>query len=516
MKNLATAAMGLGMAAAAWLLFFNNGVIENIGPFVTNNSTRAYRFEPSSAAGTNWAMSWQDVAGPATDWFVSAWNGSAWNTPTSLSSVIPGTQPWDTFLSWDSVMGRFVFVCLDNGSSSANSNVWYGYSTDQNGTAWVVGNGGRPVFAASLASWDYPSVGVDASGRIVVGAYSLSSPNGFWSVVSSDHGNSFSGINLSGTTGRVAAASGSNPFRSGRKSRIIATDSKFMAFVAEETGFSSGIPVAIERYESVDGINWGSPSDVFSFAAPPNNSPANITCGPNGCGAIYYSPGVDAKGSTSGAWVMTVPVNFNGASNIMMCASSRGCGLVNAANDDEFLAGTSVSTDGRFWVSYFTYSSLGIPATAGSLPLIKQSIFFPFSSGGGVGTSSDSDIDPSYWMPDQFDHCPKIACFSSGDFATIASNPFAGVTTPYTKHVPDGAGSDGNFNHMQQIFSIDPQGPPPPHNFKPNTIWFPGQMRNIAHLAKALRAEVRGPQTSQQEPKRNVVPPSPPPASHHP
>lgn len=122
------------------------------------------------------------------------------------------------------------------------------------------------------------------------------------------------------------------------------------------------------------------------------------------------------------------------------------------------------------------------------LPLIKQSIFFPYTSGDGVGATVDSNIDPSYWaLYQQF--CDGTEnCFHAGNFATIASNPYAGVTTPYTKQVPDinPPSPDASFNHMQQIFSVDPQGTPIANNFKPNTIWFLPGTQTIANLAKPV------------------------------
>jgi hypothetical protein len=457
-----------------WVAVADTGTsITSYGPYVVSSTaTRKYRFEPSSAAGTTWATSWNDTGGDD-NWFISTWNASAssWRAPINVASIVGFTNPGltDVYLSWDASMNRFVFVVLENRPNNLNS-VWYGYSTDDQGTSWVLGNSGRPVISANGTYWwDYPSIGVDGYGRIIIGAYLRTTPNSFWTVMSTDNGASFTSVNpTNSTSGRVAPSSQANPVRSGRKSRVIATDTKFMAFMAQETAFASGVPVGVERYESTDGIQWSLVQTFPSFSPPPNNSDAGKACSPNGsCQAIFYAPGVDAKGSTSGAWVMVVPINYNGYSNIMMCANSRGCGLVNAGNDDQFMAGTSVSTDGRFWVSYLAYSTLDTR----SLPLIKQSIFFPYSTGGGVGDTTDNNIDPGYWIPDS-GKC-TIACFTSGDFASISSNPYAATSTPYTKQVPDTTppSPDSSFNHLQQIFSVDPPGSSAT-NFKPNTIWF--------------------------------------------
>lgn len=463
--------------------------ITSYGPFVASNTaTRLYRFEPSSAAGSTWATSWNDTGG-GSNWFLSTWDSGAgqWRTPINIASILGFTTPLltDAFLSWDSAMSRFVLVVLENRTDELN-NVWYCYSTDANGTSWLVGNSGQPVISSNATyMWDYPSIGVDASGRIVVGAYLRNSQYSFWSVVSSNHGATFTTVNPnSSNSGRIAAASSSSPFRSGRRSRIVATDSKFEAFMAQETAFASGIPLVVERYESTDGVNWSFAETFPSFGAPLNNSDPNKACAPGGspCGPIFYAPGIDAKGTSAGAWVMTVPVNYNGYNNVMMCASTRGCGLVNAGNDDQFMAGTSVSTDGRFWVSYLTYSTLDTRA----LPLIKQSIFFPYSTGGGVGDTVDTNVDPGYWIPNT-NKC-SLPCFTSGDYATISSNPYAATSTPYTKQVPDTSppSVDQSFNHLQQIFSVDPPGPRPATNFTPNTIWFPPGTKSIEQFAKPV------------------------------
>lgn len=487
------------LVAVGTMIMANNGVIQSYPPnVVSDTATRLYRFEPSSAAGSNWVTSWRDTGG-VDYWFVRAWNPNAgvWNTPINVNTIVPvstSTPCGDVFLSWDSSPGmdRPVFVCVTFNNNSTDA-VYYGYATDSTGTLWVLGNGGNPVLSGG--GWDYPSIGVDASGRIVIAAVlSYQSPYGFWSVVSTNHGATFTNVTKSGTSGLVASSSQSNPSRSTAYSRVVATDNRFEAFVQEESSYGNGIPVAVERWESFDGINWSLAQtlSIPGFGAPKNNSAANIACGPNGCGAIRYEAHLDAKGSTSGAWLMGVPVNYSGYNNIMICASTRGCGIANAALDDEFLQGVSVSTDGRFWVSYFAYNlnSQGNEV----LPLIKQSIFFPYTSGNGVGATVDSNIDPSYWAIYQ-QYCDGTEnCFHMGDFATIASNPYAGVTTPYTVQVPDTSppSPDSSFNHMQQIFSIDPQGIPSATSFKPNTIWFPAGTKSIAYLANPVPSYALG------------------------
>ncbi len=90
---------------------------------------------------------------------------SVWTAPAALTAP-NGLGTNDVNMNWDSVRGRFVFVALD---FSIAHNIWYGYSTDSSGTAWVFGNNGQPIFSSSEANWDYPSVGVDAAGRVIAG-----------------------------------------------------------------------------------------------------------------------------------------------------------------------------------------------------------------------------------------------------------------------------------------------------------------------------------------------------------
>jgi hypothetical protein len=62
-----------------------------------------------------------------------------------------------------------VFATLATSFSNLATNIWYGWS-DSSGSSWTFGS--TPVFAGSANQvvWDYPSIGVDASGRIVIGA----------------------------------------------------------------------------------------------------------------------------------------------------------------------------------------------------------------------------------------------------------------------------------------------------------------------------------------------------------
>src|SRR5574341_1427295 len=108
--------------------------------------------------------------------------------------------------------------------------------------------------------WDYPSIAVDASGRIIIGAVKFTPGDaGFWTSVSINHGVDWS------TPLRV----GTSP---GAQSRVIATNNTFVAFFPSLT--SNRLPTNVYRYESTNGTSWGSPILVAQFTVNPlNQSP---------------------------------------------------------------------------------------------------------------------------------------------------------------------------------------------------------------------------------------------------
>ena len=187
-------------------------------------------------------------------------------------------------LNWDSARNRFVFVAL------AGQSVYFGYSSDDAGTSWVFGNNGQPVLGGSV-TWDYPSVGVDASGRIIVGAVQfvnctsppplfVQCPAGYYSAVSTD-GNIFSGPYTIVSSG-------------GATSRVVATNGLFEAFVP--TLDTNSLPTYIARYESSNGINWSTDQTIGmgSFGAPNNNTPPGTSST-----ILFYAPYLAAQGYTN-------------------------------------------------------------------------------------------------------------------------------------------------------------------------------------------------------------------------
>lgn len=324
------------------------------------------------------------------------------------------------------------------------SSIWFGYY-DAGSSSWVVGNGGAPVLPASLGPWTYASVDADASGRIVVGAC-LGNASGYWTVVSLDHGQTFSSVNLNTGFGRVGTGRG-------YLSRLVATNNKFETFVPMLNDFP--VPTGIQRYESTNGTSWTltQPSPLLSFAAPLDQSPGSYANpgNPSINWPIFYAPFIEAHGYTDGNWSVVAAVNVSvGGSpynNVIMCTSMWGaCYLVNSTTDDEFLASTSMSGDGGVWVSYVAYSTL----QTRQLPLITQSIYFP-ASGGAVGGTTYSGIDPTWWKVDG-GLCIG-PCFNGGAYWKMSSNPYMGASAPFI--VQDAA----PLNAVWQAFVQDPPGP---------------------------------------------------------
>ncbi len=432
------------LIVCAALLLGSAGVIVVIGlpNVVSNDTSTADRWEPTGAAGVQWLHAWAQIQDGNS--FVSAWNGSSWTSPKALTAP-NGFGTDDVNMNWDATRGRFVFVALD---LNVPHNVWYGYSTDSSGTAWVFGNNGQPIFSASIAAWDYPSVGVDATGRVIAGAVRYlpcpppqtgSCPYGYFSAISTG-GNNFSGP--------YPIISALNP---GAQSRVVATNDLFEAFIP--TLNTKFLPTYIYRKESADGINWNGPLSIGmgSFGAPNNNTPPGTSST-----ILYYAPLLAAQGYTNGLWAVAFQANNGGYNNVTLCNSNRGCGWVNSQADDQFLAGTSVSGDGGYWVAYLTYQSPRNP------PLIAQAIYFP-SGKPGIGATTVSGINPTSWTKTQ-PRCTGGGCYEAGDFATVASNPYAASSTPFIQ-----TGSV-RPNDLFQVFVEDPQTLDNVPNFTPNFI----------------------------------------------
>ena len=314
----------LGKSVIITALLASSGLVTVISYNLVSTEGGSGRFEPSSAAGSTWATSWFDLGQSLS--YVNSWNGSGWNTPV---------------------------------------NIGVGYSNDSQGSSWTVAP--SPAFASSsTVHWDRPSVAVDASGRVIIGGVKFQfnpadnkfEDAGFFAAVD----NSGAGTSLNPTqVGNTAGA----------LSRVVATNNTFEAFIPTLVGADNQM-TALFRMESTDGSTWSGPFPIASFPTNPPliESPMTIAApsgAPQNPATIFYAAYLDAQGFTNGQWAVTWPSENSGFNNLSICTSDRGCGILNAAADDQFVQGTSVSGDpAQYWVSYYTYSTL----QARGLPLL--------------------------------------------------------------------------------------------------------------------------------------------------
>lgn len=247
----------------------------------------------------------------------------------------------------------------------------------------------------------------------------------------------------------------------------MATNNLFHAFVP--TLNSNFVPTLIQRWQSSDGVSWSGPYSIGtgSFTAPWNNTPDNTSST-----IIFYAPLLAAQGYTNGLWTVAFQALNGNYNNIIICTSDRGCGWGNAASDDQFLVGTSVSGDSAYWVNYFTFQSAG----QRNPPLMMQALYFPPGKA-GIGATTTSNLQVTSWVL-QGNRCmttstnpPKPEnCEAMGDYNTIASNPNAGSTTPFICSATSFSPCSGNPTVLFQDFVEDPQGSSQLVNFTPNFV----------------------------------------------
>jgi hypothetical protein len=173
---------------AAWALavLAANGVIDVLSTNeVFESYPGDYPWEPTAASnpsGNGWALGWNvvylneenELLSDAT--YLATSSGSVWQAKSI--STTEGTAFGDLNLAWDSVRGRYVFAAIDPNTQD----VWYGYGS---GTAWVVVS---VALQGAAGNWDFPSIGVDSGGRIIIGATKIASPATFNSAVSTNAG----------------------------------------------------------------------------------------------------------------------------------------------------------------------------------------------------------------------------------------------------------------------------------------------------------------------------------------
>jgi hypothetical protein len=476
----------------------NNGVIVKIAdtqlniaptpppPFNTSNWAK-YHWEPHTVAGATWATSYtlQSFGAGNVRSYVTTWNSStsSWRTPIEMivpndSPHNPGQTTGDLYLEWDAFRSKFALVAVNLPVLGQHSvHIWY--SNDSQGASWTYK--GAALVGTDQRDWDYPSVGIDTQGRIIVGATGFTSGNivdGFFTTISIDGGMNWS----------PAVEINPQGVQAGYHSRVVAAGNKFHAFNMYHDGNFN--PSGFDRFESTDGANWSFGSNLGGFASfnrSPGRYSSNCTSPvdpgfPDGpcncsyptscsvpsvnCAKIGYAPAIDARGSTNGNWIVGVPVNNNGYNNIYICTSDRGCGFVNAAADDQFTFGVAVAPQAGggtgYWISYLTYSTL----TTRRLPLIAQSIYFPPNQPAIGGTIYNNIDARKWWRECPGGICGTELCYIMGDYSGVAANAYAAASFPYVLGATP-------TTALWQTFAQDPQGQSNIPNFRPNFIPYP-------------------------------------------
>jgi len=363
----------------------------------------------------------------------------------------------DVYLAYDPTRSRYVLV----GTSGEQTSSSLYFSTSSDGLNWstlqeVLSGPG------SNRSFDYGSVAVDSTGRIIVGAVKYfdnlqtSYADGYWVTTSSDGGLSWS------PQYEVANPTLQGDQRWGINSRVVAAGTHFLVFTPSLQSDKQQFQPHAVSYYFENGGTWSGPSMLMSFPAPMNNSPSTYSNK-----YIYYAPLIDASGNAAGKWAVTFQINSGGYNNVNVCTgvnnSASGCISINPASDDEFMNGVSVDPNGGVWVSYLTYSTVVTRQT----PLYHQTIYFP-AAGGALGATGDYDVDPTSWWSDTAQYRCGVTCWAAGDYARIGSNGYLAADSPYVKQ-------DGppGYSGLFQIFATDPQAAAPPNTFTPRPIAYP-------------------------------------------
>jgi hypothetical protein len=449
-------------------------------------------WEPSAASGTTWAAGWTelvDLGGPSgvqppSVSRLKAWTGNGWGYEKTLPQPPGDYFTADIYLGWDSVRQRFVVVWLEAVGSfiGSTSKISYGYSKPTAnlpaaaGADWEFST--SPVFDGQF--WDYPSIAVDAGGRVAVGA--ADSTGRFWVAVSNNGGADGFPTRSVVPTSLSDLPEGTTEVWRGYQSRVVAAGTTFHAFIPTlEKVPQTSLPRRVERWESASGSTWVGPQVLLDFEAPLNHSPNTYSASqPSPAKFIFYSPKLDAKGSPNGYWVVAFPVPVQVGTvvynNIVMCASSRSaCWYVNPAESDEFLGTVSLGTSNGqpdYWVSYLTYSTL----QTRSLPLISQVIYYAPADLTGIWANVNTAIFPYKWIIHP-DRCPS-GCFAAGDYLGFAANPFAGATTTFVN-------DSGLRTGLYQTFVQDPPG----QAIRPQPVHFPiGSNLRIPGFVNTQRA----------------------------
>lgn len=438
----------IGLAGSGTIVILSTNVVDADDPIMSH-----WHFEPSSADTGNWVTSWHEivtqVAGVPSDvhGYTRAWNGSSWQNEVEHSPG-DGGHCIDTYLNFDAFRNRFVLVCLQWGGWPS---LYYRYSTNSQGTAW---GSWKLVLAGDPPTnirWDYPSIAVNSSGRLVIGVSKVNPGNaGYWTVVSTNGGDTWQGPYQVGTL-------------LGEISRIAVSQTGFHAFIMDR---SNPADYKLYRYGSSDGVSWppngqlvnhyGAPLRVspgkYSPSCPNRDRPCN--CSGTNCGVIGYAAEPDAVGASSSiGWVVAFPVNINGL-NAINVHTEFGGGVTITHVTDLFLHGITTTAAGDWWLSYHTFSDTTNPNRY--LPLkvgvVYRTAGSPPTYLGKVLTDTVRPNRGWFWWNTPGAHCANVAaCFIAGDYMRPASALSTLSSIPWIRN------STSLQTDMMQAFLQDPE-----------------------------------------------------------
>ena len=434
---------------------------------LTGASGVSVRWEPTSARGSqSWALGWWELidgcsyvsSGPYTH--IGDTDTGSWQTPPQLLAPLNtcnGTGLFDLNLKWDPVRNRFVYV-----GGTAGGGIYYGYSMNSQGTNWstpvqVLAPGGHA--GTNVSFWDYPSIAIDRSGRILIGAGAVqppggsggaSVPQGYFAALVDPNFPTLVSASRVGTSG-------------GSFGRVAATNGKFHAFLFDFN--AANLPIKLSRFESLDGITWPIvpnflPQVVSEFAAP-----RNLSTPPSGFPVFFAAQhlAVDSvvdpsnPSSDGGYWAAAFQGDVGGRNNSMICASHRGCGYIYSTNqtdyvsNDQFYPGVSILPDGTLWHTYTTYST---PPQAVAPLEIHAWTIGPGQQFGA--TRARQNMFPEGWRLVNENRCGTGFCYAAGDFLTISADSQR-VLVPFIEGRPATFNPNFfDFNDLWQMF-VRPQ-----------------------------------------------------------
>ncbi len=108
-----------------------------------------------------------------------------------------------------------------------------------------------------------------------------------------------------------------------------------------------------------------------------------------------------------------------------------------------------------------------------------------------MGATTAQNINRLSWTHTQ-PRC-SVTCYEAGDFATVASSPYASATTPFIS-----TGDSGRPNDLFQLFVEDPQVTPNLATFTPNYVPIAASA-DVTALAAPVPSGATGPPSGNED-----------------